>query len=144
MISKQQSTQGFIINKDLMPNCINLYKTYAALQKTPSHQASTGIITSSLPLLNNAAHHSALKSKSFLILKKTSLQSARSQLKQHCNNIITGQVYTTMHNDTSEHLHLLPSILNSQTSYPLFDMNRSNTHHWLQNWSFDIALYIET
>jgi len=45
-----------------------------------------------------------------------------------------------MQTSAPEHLHLLPSLLSPQTSYPLVGMNRSNARHRLPDWAFSIAL----
>ena len=70
----------------------------------------------------------------------TSLHSARSRLKKHFGNIITGQIYTNVGTSAPEHFHLLPSILSPQMSYPLVGMCRSNAQHRLPNWATQIAI----
>ena len=70
----------------------------------------------------------------------TSLHSARSRLKKHFGNIITGQIYTNVGTSAPEHFHLLPSILSPQMSYPLIGMCRSNAQHRLPNWATQIAI----
>ena len=45
-----------------------------------------------------------------------------------------------MNIEAPEHIHLLPSILAPQTSYPLTGMNRSNPLHRLPDWIFNIAI----
>ncbi len=52
----------------------------------------------------------------------------------------TAQLYSLMATSAPEHLHLLPSLLSPQTSYPLVGMNRSNVRHRLPNWALSIAL----
>ena len=38
------------------------------------------------------------------------------------------------------HFHLLPSLISSQTSYPLIKLCRSNSHNCLLNWQFDTGI----
>ena len=53
---------------------------------------------------------------------------------------MTDLTYETAYYTNNNDLHLLPSILVPQTSYPLISMCRSNPTNRLPNWSFVIAL----
>lgn len=66
--------------------------------------------------------------------------SARSRLKKWTGNIVTNQIYTEATNNNNEHLHLIPSILSPQTSYPLVGMCRSAKQNRLANWITDISI----
>jgi hypothetical protein len=71
---------------------------------------------------------------------KISQHSARSRLKKACGDFTTSQIYNNAKLNYADHLHLIPSILSPQTSYPLAGMCRSNPLHRLPNWSTRIAL----
>jgi hypothetical protein len=80
------------------------------------------------------------KEKIHLFETSLSYHSAQSRIKDHSANILLGQLYTEVQSNAPEHLHLLPSILSPQTSYPLISLNRSNPHNRLPNWATRIAL----
>lgn len=71
---------------------------------------------------------------------KLSTHSMRSRVKAYCANALMDITYESTYNDSYEHLHLLPSILVPQTSYPLISMCRSNASNRLPNWSFTFAM----
>jgi hypothetical protein len=142
MFSKRRATQGFRINNDIQP--IRLHPTISDLYSQTNNPSSTSIqryhnlllqighlcCPPSCPLpdqITSFEHH-------------ISLHSARSRLKQHSSSIILGQIYTAIGTSAPEHLHLLPSILSPQTSYPLVGMSRSNSQHRLPNWMTEIAI----
>ena len=64
----------------------------------------------------------------------------RSRIKQYCTHALTDLTYESTFINTPEHIHLLPSILVPQTSYPLISLNRSNKSNRLPNWSFLLAI----
>jgi hypothetical protein len=106
MISKHCSTQGFIINNDITQSpCLTHY-----------HHILSTIAT--LSCSSKCAHDEVI----------THFENN----KQHYNDIISGQIYTTMHEENPEHLHLLPSILSPQISYPLIEIDSKTGHLTLQ------------
>jgi hypothetical protein len=142
MMSTRRATQGFITNKDLQP--IKLHSSITDLYNTKTNKYSANLkrYHHLLPTFARLSCSDKCPNNELITRfeQHTSLHSARSRIKQYCDRIVTGQLFSTMYNNAPEHLHLLPSILSPQTSYPLIDMNRSNSAHRLPNWAFDIAL----
>ncbi len=142
MMSEQRATQGFLINKDLQP--IKLHSSITDLYNTTVNKNSAHLkrYHHLLPTFAKLSCSEKCPTDELITRfeQRTSLHSARGSIKQYCDTIVTGQIFSTMYKDAPEHLHLLPSILSPQTSFPLIDMNRSNSAHRLQNWAFDIAL----
>ncbi|KAL7531801.1 hypothetical protein ACHAWF_003911, partial [Thalassiosira exigua] len=66
--------------------------------------------------------------------------SARSRLKDFCGRTKRAVLFETALRDWPDHVHHLPSILVSQTSYPLINMSRSVKTHRIQNDLFAIAI----
>jgi hypothetical protein len=56
-------------------------------------------------------------------------KSARSRLKIHLNGYLSHSLYNDVFSDAPDHFHLLPSLLSSQTSYPLIGLCQSNQHN---------------
>jgi hypothetical protein len=56
-------------------------------------------------------------------------KSARSRLKLHLNGYLSHSLYNDVFSDAPDHFHLLPSLLSSQTSYPLIGLCQSNQHN---------------
>ena len=142
MFSKRRAYQGFNMNKDLQP--IKLHSSIQDLYSISTNPNSP-TLQRYLHLLPTIAKLSCSdKCPTDEIIShfenNTSLHSARSRIKQHRDNIINGQIYSTIYTERAEDLHLLPSLLSPQTSYPLIDVNRSNANNRLPNWSFDIAI----
>jgi hypothetical protein len=133
MMSNCCATQGFVTNKDL--------------QSTELHQSIQDLYDTNI---NNQSqcltqyYHLLLTFATLICSDKCPKEEVITRFENHtslyCDNIVTGQSFTTMHNDAPEHLHLLPSILSPQMLYPLIDMNRSNSSHRLHYWAFNIAL----
>ena len=62
-------------------------------------------------------------------IKLVSPKSARSRLKLHLNGYLSHSLYNDVFSDAPDHFHLLPSLLSSQTSYPLIGLCQSNQHN---------------
>ncbi len=56
------------------------------------------------------------------------------KIKLHCNYYLSRSLHHEVFLHAPEHFHLLPSLLSSQTSYPLIGLCRSNPWNWLFNW----------
>lgn len=63
-----------------------------------------------------------------------------SQIKTYCANTMTDLTYKIAYHTHNDNIHLLPSILLLQTSYPLISMCESSPTNRLPNCSFIIAL----
>ena len=74
----------------------------------------------------------------FLML--VSPKNARSRLKLHLNDYLSHSLYNKVFSNAPDHFHLLPSLLSSQTSYPLIGLCQSNPHNRLLNWQFDTSI----
>ncbi len=73
-------------------------------------------------------------------LTLVSPKSARSRLKLHINDYLSHSLYNNVFSNTPDHFHLLPSLLSSQTAYPLIGLCRSNPHNRVLNWQFDTCI----
>ena len=69
-------------------------------------------------------------------------KSAHSRIKLNCSdNILSQSLHQEDYSQAPEHFHLLPSLLSSQTSYPLIiGLGRRNPHNRLLNWQFDTSI----
>ncbi len=72
-------------------------------------------------------------------LTTLSPHSARGGLKKQSTNITLAELYSNVHQHVSEHLHLLPSILLPQSSYPITEMSQTNPNNWIPPLTFLIA-----
>ena len=63
-----------------------------------------------------------------------------TELKQHCSEYTSHSLYQDVYANAPEHFHLIPSLLSSQTSYPLIGMCRSLPSNHLANWEFSSAI----
>jgi hypothetical protein len=53
---------------------------------------------------------------------------------------LSHSLYNKVFSNAPDHFHLLPSLLSSQTSYPLIRLCCSNPHNRHLNWQFDIGI----
>jgi len=142
MLCKRRALHGFRINSDIQP--ILPHPSISELFSINSNSSSL-VLQRYQALLPHIAPLGCPPSCSAAELTTTfenytSLHSARSRLKKHFGDIITGQIYTNVGTTAPDHFHLLPSILSPQTSYPLVGMCRSNAQHRLPNWATQIAI----
>ena len=61
----------------------------------------------------------------------TPLSDRINIIKLHCSNYLSHSLHNEVFANAPDHFHLLPSILSSQTSYPLIGLCRSNPHNRL-------------
>ena len=85
-------------------------------------------------LLHNPSTPTTERTTHFL--SSISEKSARSRIKQHCSDYLWTELHHEIYNTAPEHLHLLPSLLSPQTSYPLISLCRSQPSHRLPPWIF--------
>ena len=138
----QRTTSGFPINKDILP--IKVHPSITALfsiEQNPSSlclQRYKGLVRHIAPLCCSPK----CPPEEHIIAFETRLspKSARDNLKICTGAIMTNQIYTEASNSNNEHLHLIPSILSPQTSYPLVGMCRSRQQHRLPKWMTDLAV----
>ena len=140
--SIRRTTLGFSINRDILPIRLHtsITKLFSYTDNTSSKclQRYNGLLPHIAPLCCSAKcpsneHIIAFESR-------TSPKSARHHLKKRIGAIITNQIYTEAANDNNTHLHLIPSILSPQTSYPLVGMCRSKQQNRLPNWMTEFAI----
>ncbi len=74
----------------------------------------------------------------FLML--VSPKNTRSRLKLHINDYLSHSLYDEVFSNAPDHFHLLPSLLSSQTSYPLIGLCCSNPHNCLLNWQINTSI----
>ena len=138
----RRATEGFRPSPDVNPTI--LHPSITNLFDINSNPNSTCLLRYHLllPAIANTACPDSCPPNERLqhFQTKLSPKSMRSYTKKYCANILTALTYETTVTNTPEHSHLLPSILNPQTSYPLISMNRSTPANRLPNWSFRIAL----
>ncbi len=141
MFSKQRALHGFTINKDIPPilhtSISDLYT-----QSTNTHSIHLQQYALLLPQIGPICCHDQCPQNNCLKMIETSLSyhSACSRIKNYNGKILLGQLYTEVTHNAPEHLHLLPSILLPQTSYPLMNLARSLPRNCLPNWATKIAL----
>jgi hypothetical protein len=142
MTCKRQMAQGFIINNNILP--IKLHISIPELFNTTSNTSSTCLkrYQHLLPHITQICSGQKCQQGNHIPTFETNIlaKSAQDRIESHCGILTTGQIYSMMSIEAPEHIHLLPSILSPQTSYPLVGMNRSNSHHRLPNWAFLIAI----
>jgi hypothetical protein len=138
----RNALRGFRIHKDL-PNFL-IHPTIGALFDISTNTTSN-ILQCFYCLLPHIAEVACAPSippsdsiNHFLIL--VSPKSVQSKLKLHLNNYLSHSLYSEVFSNAPDHFHLLPSLLFSQTSYPLIGLCRSNPHNRLLNWQFDISI----
>jgi len=73
-------------------------------------------------------------------LTTLSPHSARGRLKKHCTHTVKSELYNHIFEHKRADFHLLPSILSTQTSYPIIGMSRSAIKHRLSPLSFLICI----
>jgi hypothetical protein len=73
-------------------------------------------------------------------LHSTSPKSARDRINKYCTAYLHGATHQEFAMNAREHIHLLPSILSPQTSYPLIGMCRSVASHRLPPWIFTLCM----
>ena len=66
-------------------------------------------------------------------LTRVSMHGARGRIRCHVSDSLVNILYVLVANTVLEHLHLLPSLLSHQMSYPLIAMCYSNLDHRLRN-----------
>ena len=64
----------------------------------------------------------------------------QSRIKTHCSNYLWTELHHKFYNTVPDQLHLLPSILSPQISYPLISLCRSLPQNRLPPWIFLPAL----
>ena len=141
MTCRRRISLGFQQNKDITP--IILHTSIANLFNIETNHESSclGRYHQLLPHISsvcNGPKNNPENSTSFFE-SSISTKSARDRLKSFCGTLVTNQIHSIMETEAPDHVHLLPSILSPQTSYPLIGMNRSNPAHRLPNWTFSIA-----
>ena len=88
------------------------------------------VVAPTCPITDHSTHFS----------EKVSMHSAQGMIKQACSRIFLAMLCEEMVINHPHHLHLLPSILTPEMSYPLTSMCRSVLGHCLANWNFSFAL----
>ena len=73
-------------------------------------------------------------------LTTLSPKRARGRFKEATAHYQLNNLYEIMSNDMPDHIHLLPSILSSTTSYPIAGMSRSQISHRLPPIPFAINM----
>jgi hypothetical protein len=138
----RNALQGFYIHKDL-PNFL-IHPTIGALFDISTNTTSN-ILQCFHCLLPHIAEVPCAPSippsdriNHFLTL--VSPKSAQSRLKLHLSNYLSHSLYNKVFSNAPDHFHLLPSLLSSQKSSPLFGLCRSNPHNCLLNWQFNIGI----
>ena len=136
-------TQGYMYTKDLQPLTVHpamsdlfapamnpasliLGRFFMQMQSTISAVA----VAPAYPIMDRSAHFS----------EKVSVHSARGWIKQACSCISLEKLCQEIATNHPHHLHLLPSILTPEISYPLVSMCWSVPGHGLANWDFSFAL----
>ena len=138
----RRTTSGFQINKDIQP--VTLHPSITVLFSLVDNPSSNclrrynGLVTQIAPLCCSPKcpadeHINAFETR-------LSPKSARDNLKHAVGMIMTNQIYTEASTSDDELIHLIPSILSAQTSYPLVGMCRSKQHHRLPNWMMDFSI----
>ncbi len=142
MLCHRRSTKGFLINNDI--NTITLHETITHLYD-PNINTESMCLQRYNTLLSHIAPLCCLPTCPsneciYLFENNITLHSARGRLKKIFGDIITTQIYNKAVTNNKEHIHLLPSILSPQMSFPLVGMCRSDTQNRLPNWATTIAI----
>ena len=74
------------------------------------------------------------------LINSTSPKSARDRINKYTTSYLHNATHQEFATHAPDHLHLLPSLLSPQTSYPLLGMCRSNAANRLAPWIFKICL----
>lgn len=142
MMSRRRATQGFNINADINRICQHPSITELYNYSMNSHSLCLLCYKILLPQIGPiCCPQSCPDNQRINVFEDViSYHSARSRTKDYSRSILVGQLYTKVANNAPELLHLLPSILSPQTSYPLVSLCRSNPNNQLPNWATKIAL----
>jgi hypothetical protein len=134
--------QGFRIHEDL-PNFF-MHQTLSALFDVSINTTSNILkcFHCLLPHIANIACAPSTPPSDRInhFLTSVSPKSAHSRLKLHINDYPSHSLYDKVFSNAPDHFHLLPSLLTSQTSYPLIGLYRRNPHNHLLNWEFNTSI----
>jgi hypothetical protein len=138
----RNAQHGFRLHHDLLP--FKLHQSLSNLFQTSTNPTSH-ILQRFQRLLPSIAHIACAPStpthdRITHFLTSVSEKSARSRIKTHCNNYLWTELHHEFYNSAPDQLHLLPSILSPQTSYPLISLCRSLPQNRLPPWIFLPAL----
>ena len=138
----RRATTGFYFHRSLAPH--TLHPSLRSLFTIETNPSSLFLqrLHCLLPHFARIATAPTTPSHSRLssFLTSTSPKSARDRIKKYCTTFLHNATHHEFARSATEHLHLLPSILSPQTSYPLIAMCRSNPSNRLAPWIFDIAM----
>ena len=141
-IAHRNATTGFQIHPDSTPH--HLHPSLSALFDFRQNQTSLLLRRFHLLLPHFAAIGSAPSippsERTTKFLTTTSLRRARDRIKSFTNTHILHSLYHDVYANSPEHIHVLPSLLSPQTSFPLIALNRSNPTNRLPPWCFSIAM----
>jgi len=138
----RRATTGFYFHKTLLPHTV--HPSLSSLFTIDDNPASL-ILQRFHCLLPHMATigtspSTPAASKITAFLQTTSPKSARDRINKYCTSYLHNATHHEFATHAPEHLHLLPSILSPQMSYPLIAMCRSNASNRLPPWIFDICI----
>ena len=138
----RRATFGFRFHKTLLPH--TLHPSLSTLFAIDTNQSSLFLrrLHCLLPSIARIATSPTTPSASRTqaLLTSTSPHSARDRIRKYCTSYLHNETHHEVSRTAVEHLHLLPSILSPQTSYPLIGMCRSVPSNRLAPWIFDICM----
>ena len=118
---------GFTLHRNLLP--FKLYHTLSDLfnmSTTPSSlilQRYHCLLPDIASVACGPSTPPATRTSHFLT--SVSTNSARDRISAHCSSSIIQDLYHEVYTSSPQDIHLLPSLLSPQTSYPLISMYRS-------------------
>ena len=133
---------GFTLHRDLLP--FKLHHTLSDLFNRSSNPSSL-ILQRYHCLLPDIASVACGPStppatRTSHFLTSVSTNSARDRISAHCSSSIIQDLYHEVYTSSPQDIHLLPSLLSPQTSYPLISMCRSIPTNRLPPWIFNPCL----
>ena len=138
----RRATAGFSFHKSLVPH--TLHSSLRDLFTIASNPSSLFLrrLHCLLPHFASIATAPTTPEASRLdaLLHSTSQKSARDRINKYTTSYLHNATHHEFATNAPEHLHLLPSLLSPQTSYPLLGMCRSIASNRLAPWIFRICL----